>query len=76
MLRYSSVLRSNAVRHREISYNQLTQTGAGQKDSLKPQRLRLGFEQTMALLMPYSGVRVLEQMKAVIPLALYLCFSN
>ena len=24
MLRYSSVLRSNAVRHREISYNQLT----------------------------------------------------
>lgn len=73
MLRYSSVLRSNAVRHREISYNQLTPKPArGKKDSLKPQRLRLGFEQTMALLMPYSGVRVLEQMKAVIPLALYL----
>ena len=73
MLRYSSVLRSNAVRHREISYNQLTPKPVrGQKDSLKPQRLRLGFEKTMALLMPYSGVRVLEQMKAVIPLALYL----
>ena len=73
MLRYSSVLRSNAVRHREISYNQLTPKPVrGKKDSLKPQRLRLGFEQTMALLMPYSGVRVLEQMKAVIPLALYL----
>lgn len=73
MLRYSSVLRSNAVRHREISYNQLTpKPMRGKKDSLKPQRLRLGFEQTMALLMPYSGVRVLEQMKAVIPLALYL----
>lgn len=73
MLRYSSVLRSNAVRHREISYNKLTPKPVrGKKDSLKPQRLRLGFEQTMALLMPYSGVRVLEQMKAVIPLALYL----
>ncbi|MBL6642118.1 MAG: DUF1538 domain-containing protein [PS1 clade bacterium] len=73
MLRYSSVLRSNAVRHREISYNALTpKPGRGKKKSLKPQRLRLGFEQTMALLMPYSGVRVLEQMKAVIPLALYL----
>ena len=73
MLRYSSVLRSNAVRHREISYNQLTPKPVrGKKDSLKPQRLRLGFEKTMALLMPYSGVRVLEQMKAVIPLALYL----
>jgi hypothetical protein len=73
MLRYSSVLRSNAVRHREISYNKLTPKPVrGRKNSLKPQRLRLGFEQTMALLMPYSGVRVLEQMKAVIPLALYL----
>ena len=73
MLRYSSVLRSNAVRHREISYNELTPKPVrGKKDSLKPKRLRLGFEQTMALLMPYSGVRVLEQMKAVIPLALYL----
>ena len=73
MLRYSSVLRSNAVRHREISYNELTPKPVrGKKDSLKPKRLRLGFEQTMALLMPYSGVRVFEQMKAVIPLALYL----
>ena len=73
MLRYSSVLRSNSAQHREISYNKLTPKPVrGKKDSLKPQRLRLGFEQTMALLMPYSGVRVLDQMKAVIPLALYL----
>ena len=31
MLRYSSVLRSNAVRHREISYNQLTPNRCGAK---------------------------------------------
>lgn len=73
MLRYSSVLRSSAVQHREISYNQLTpKPEKDNPDSLKPKRLKLSFEQIMALVMPYSGVRVLDQMKAVVPLALYL----
>lgn len=73
MLRYSSILRSNALRHREISYNALTpKPEGGNPDSLKPQKLKLGFKQIMNLLMPYSGVRVFEQMKAVIPLAIYL----
>ena len=73
MLRYSSVQRSSAVQHREISYNQLTpKPRADDPESLKPKRLKLSFEQIMALIMPYSGVRVLDQMKAVIPLAVYL----
>ena len=73
MLRYSSILRSNALRHREISYNALTpKPDAENPDALKPQKLKLGFKQIMNLLMPYSGVRVFEQMKAVIPLAIYL----
>ena len=73
MLRYSSILRSNALRHREISYNALTpKPDAENPDALKPQKLKLGFKQIMNLLMPYSGVRVFEQMKAVIPLATYL----
>ena len=73
MLRYSSILRSNALRHREISYNALTpKPDADNPDALKPQKLKLGFKQIMNLLMPYSGVRVFEQMKAVIPLAIYL----
>ena len=73
MLRYSSILRSNALRHREISYNALTpKPQADDPDALKPQKLKLGFKQIMNLLMPYSGVRVFEQMKAVIPLAIYL----
>lgn len=73
MLRYSSVLRSTAVRHREISFNKLTPKPLqGNTENLKPRRLRLSFEQTMALIMPYSGVRVLDQLKSVVPLALYL----
>ena len=73
MLRYSSILRSNAVQHREISYSMLTPKPDGDNlDALKPQKLKLGFEQIMALLMPYSGVRVAEQMRAVVPLAIYL----
>lgn len=73
MLRYSSVLRSNALRHREISYNALTpKPDANNPDALKPARLKLGFKQILNLLMPYSGVRVFEQMRAVIPLAIYL----
>lgn len=73
MLRYSSILRSNALRHREISYNALTpKPDAKDPNALKPKRLKLGFESIMGLLMPYSGVRVFEQMKAVVPLALYL----
>lgn len=73
MLRYSSILRSNALRHREISYNALTPKPVkDDPDALKPKPLKLGFQQIMNLLMPYSGVRVFEQMKAVVPLALYL----
>ena len=73
MLRYSSILRSNAVQHREISYNKLTpKPDGGNLAALKPKPLKLGFEQIMALVMPYSGVRVFEQMRAVVPLAIYL----
>ena len=73
MLRYSSILRSNALQHREISYNNLTPKPDGDNlEALRPQKLKLGFEQIMALLMPYSGVRVAEQMRAVVPLAIYL----
>ena len=73
MLRYSSVLRSNALQHREISYNQLTpKPDAKNPDALKPQKLKLGFRRAMELLMPYSGVRIFDQMRAVVPLAIYL----
>ncbi len=73
MLRYSSVLRSNALQHREISYNKLTpKPDVNNPDALKPQKLKLGFRRVMELLMPYSGVRIFEQMRAVVPLAFYL----
>ena len=73
MLRYSSILRSKKVQHRQISYNHLTPVPVpGKPDALKPRALKLSFEQVMGLIMPYSGVRVFEQMRAVLPLAVYL----
>jgi len=73
MLRYSSVLRSNALQHREISYNKLTpKPDINNPHAMKPQKLKRGFRRVMELLMPYSGVRIFEQMRAVVPLAFYL----
>lgn len=73
MLRYSSILRSKTLQHRQISYNNLTPKPVGKNlDAVKPKKLKLGFEQVMALVMPYSGVRIIEQMRAVVPLAIYL----
>ena len=73
MLRYSSVLRSSNVSWRQLSYNRLTpKPNDADPDALKPKKLKLSLRDIMALLMPYSGVRVFEQMKAVVPLSLYL----
>ncbi|MGB0343113.1 MAG: DUF1538 domain-containing protein [Parvibaculales bacterium] len=73
MLRYSSVLRSSNVSWRQLSYNRLTpKPDDADPDALKPKKLKLSLRDIMALLMPYSGVRVFEQMKAVVPLSLYL----
>ena len=73
MLRYSSVLRSSNVSWRQLSYNRLTpKPDDANPDALKPKKLKLSLRDIMALLMPYSGVRVFEQMKAVVPLSLYL----
>ena len=73
MLRYSSVLRSSNVSWRQLSYNRLTpKPDDADPDALKPKKLKLSLRDIMALLLPYSGVRVFEQMKAVVPLSLYL----
>jgi hypothetical protein len=72
-LRYSSVLRSSNVSWRQLSYNRLTpKPNDADPDALKPKKLKLSLRDIMALLLPYSGVRVFEQMKAVVPLSLYL----
>ena len=69
-VRYSQYLNAAAVRHRSVSYNALAPIvdGRGQK----PGRISLSFNQAIELLAPYCGVRIIEQLKAVAPLAAYL----
>jgi hypothetical protein len=68
--RYSQYLNAAAVRHRSVSYNALAQIvdGSGQK----PGKISLSFNQAIELLAPYCGIRIIEQLKAVAPLAAYL----
>ncbi len=69
-VRYSQYLNAAAVRHRSVSYNALAPIvdGRGQK----PGRISLSFNQAVELLAPYCGLRIIEQLKAVAPLAAYL----
>ena len=69
-VRYSQYLNAAAVRHRSVSYNALASSvdGRGQK----PGRIALSFSQAIELLAPYCGIRIIEQLKAVAPLAAYL----
>ena len=69
-VRYSQYLNAAAVRHRSVSYNALAPIvdGKGQK----PGRISLSFNQVIDLLAPYCGLRIIEQLKAVAPLAAYL----
>ena len=67
---YSQYLNAAAVRHRSMSYNSLAPIidGKGQK----PDQIKLNFSQVVELMAPYCGLRVLDQLKAVAPLAAYL----
>lgn len=72
-MRYSSVIRTSAVQHREISYNLLTPKPVDSGgEGLVPRAVRVKFSRALALIAPYSGVRLFEQLRAVVPLAIYL----
>ena len=69
-VKYSQYLNATAVGHRSVSYNFLAPVIAGK--SHKPNRIKLSFSQAVELMAPYCGLRVLDQLKAVAPLAAYL----
>ena len=69
-VRYSQYLNAAAVRHRSLSYNLLAPKSTG--GGARAERINLNFSQVMELLAPYCGVRILDQLKAVAPLAAYL----
>ena len=72
-MRYGAFLNKHRFRHTEISYNLLTPKPdpTGER-SLRPKRIKVTGRTAAALLGPYCSVRVMDQIKAVVPLAAYL----
>jgi hypothetical protein len=72
-MRYGTYLAKFKIRHSTISYNRLTpKPDADKKESLRPNRIKVTPRYALALLQPYCGSRFMEQLRAVLPLAIYL----
>ena len=72
-MRYSDYVNSVNIKHRSVSYNLLAKpVDPNSPDATGPKKLDLSFGDAMGLLGPYCLVRVMEQIKAVVPLAAYL----
>ena len=71
-LTYAKYLDAVTIRHRSVSYNQLAPAGDPSVVNLKPKKLDLSFSQSVEILGPYCGIRIMDQLKAVVPLAAYL----
>ena len=69
---YAKYLDAVTIRHRSVSYNQLAPAGDPSFVDLKPKKLDLSFSQSVEILGPYCGIRIMDQLKAVVPLAAYL----
>ena len=70
-MKYSDFIHESEIKHRTISYNLLTPVAKKGK-SLKPEKIKVGPAKALSLLGPYTYTRILEQIKAVVPLAAYL----
>jgi len=70
-MKYSDFLHESEINHKSISYNFLTPRPSKGK-SLKPQKIKVGPAKALSLLGPYTLTRVMDQVKAVVPLAAYL----
>ncbi|MDA9815821.1 DUF1538 domain-containing protein [Alphaproteobacteria bacterium] len=71
-MRYSDYLNQVNVRHRTVDYNLLTAKSKSDTGSLAPPKIDLSAKQAFDLFAPYCSSRIMEQVKAVVPLAAYL----
>jgi hypothetical protein len=70
-MRYSDYLNAVSFHHKTVSYNVL----APKIDPSAPKvdkRLDITLQQSLALIGPYCYTRIMDQVKAVVPLAAYL----
>ena len=75
-IQYGQYVRESTLKQRSVSYNHLTPKlevdGQGQAIPYQPPKLQLQSIDVYRLLAPYLNVRLIEQVKAVFPLAIYL----
>ncbi len=72
-MRYSQFLTQTALKHQTVSYNLLTPKPAeGDPTALIPKRIKVTPMRAAELVGPYTYVRLMDQIKAVVPLAAYL----
>lgn len=75
-VRFGDYLGEIAIQHNEINYNQLTPTperdASGKIIPIQASKLTFTGLDIYRLLAPYFNVRIMEQLKAVVPLGLYL----
>ena len=75
-IQYGQYVRESTLKQRAVSYNDLTPKlevdGQGQEIPYQPPKLQLQSIDIYRLLAPYFNVRLIEQVRAVFPLAIYL----
>jgi len=75
-IRYGAFVRETSVKQNEVSYNDIVPDAKpdaqGNLIAPRPANIRLRPLDIYRLLQPYISVRFIEQMRAVLPLALYL----
>lgn len=75
-IRFGDYIKEVTVQQRKISYNKLTPKIKLDKDGkeipYRPPKLKLRPKDFYRILKPYISVRLIEQLKAVVPLSLYL----
>jgi hypothetical protein len=75
-IQYGQYVRESTLKQRSVSYNDLTPKlevdGQGQPIPYQAPKLKLKSADIYNLLAPYFNVRLIEQVKAVFPLAIYL----
>ena len=75
-IQYGQYVRESTLKQRSVSYNDLTPKveldGQGQEIPYQAPKLKLKSADIYNLLAPYLNVRLIEQVKAVFPLAIYL----
>ena len=67
---FSRYVQESNVSLDRISFNELSDQSLSASE--KPSRIKLSWQEVYRLVKPYISVRILDQAKAVLPLAIYL----